>query len=133
MVADHATGEWRERPSAFKVGARELRSRKSAVSLLNGEPGMPVTDTSSLRAWLQLDVRDRQLSVLRNTFPNWEIGYEVGPSGLWIWRATARWTLTLEMVTAGMLREVQRGDPVSLMAALTWQAWAMERIVRPPA
>ncbi|MFC5830635.1 hypothetical protein [Nonomuraea insulae] len=84
-----------------------------------------------IRAWVRLDVRERQLSVLCNTFPDWTIGYELGPADSWVWKATARWDLTLEMVTAGALPEVQCDNPVELMANLTFQAWLMERLIPP--
>ncbi|MFC5834357.1 hypothetical protein [Nonomuraea insulae] len=84
-----------------------------------------------IQAWLRLDVRDRQLSVLRNTFPNWDISYALDPAGHWIWSAVARQELTLEMATAGAVRKVHSGDPVNLMAALTYQAWLVERATRP--
>lgn len=84
-----------------------------------------------IEEWLRLDLRDRQLSVLRNTFPNWNIGYEFAPSGRCVWTATAPWRLTLEMVTAGILRTVQRGDPIDLMAALTYQVVLIGQVSRP--
>ncbi|MGA5763747.1 hypothetical protein [Nonomuraea bangladeshensis] len=76
-------------------------------------------------AWTRLDVRDRQLAVLRNTFPYWAVGYELDSAGHCTWKAATTWPLTLEMVTAGVLRELQRSDPITLMADLTSQTEMM--------
>ncbi|MGP3935323.1 hypothetical protein [Nonomuraea sp. KM88] len=73
-----------------------------------------------IEAWLELDMRDRQLAVLRLTYPQWTIFYEVFSTG-WIWRAVPSWQLSVEMLTAGLRPRLERGNPVALMAELSNQ------------
>lgn len=77
--------------------------------------------------WTQLDIRDRQLAVLRNTFRPWCIDYHPTPAGL-PWRAEPSWRLTLEEVTAGVRRIVECRNPIDLMADLTDQVAIIQRL-----
>ncbi|MGW0807204.1 hypothetical protein [Nonomuraea sp. NPDC002799] len=86
---------------------------------------------AAIRAWLRLDIRDRQLSVLRNTFPRWHISYALDPDDRWVWTARTGRDLTSGAITTDVLQVVHRGNPVELMAALTYQAWLTERATRP--
>ncbi|MGI5283555.1 hypothetical protein ACQEVF_09510 [Nonomuraea polychroma] len=64
----------------------------------------------------------RQLSVLRNTFPGWDIDRERGLSGQEWWTAQRRQKLTVELVTAGAMQTVRRSDAIALASALAWQS-----------
>ncbi len=64
----------------------------------------------------------RQLSVLRNTYPAWDIDRERDSSGQAWWTARLCRQLTVEMVTAGVVRTGRRPDPIALMSALVWQS-----------
>jgi hypothetical protein len=74
---------------------------------------------AAIRARLRLDVRDRQLAILRNTFPYWNIRYEHDRFGRCSWTAALVSTPMAVVVTAGVAQEVQCRDPVELMAVLT--------------
>ncbi|MGW0805579.1 hypothetical protein [Nonomuraea sp. NPDC002799] len=73
-----------------------------------------------IEAWLELDMRDRQLAVLRLTYPQWAISYELASTG-WIWRAAPSWQLSVEMLAAGLRPRLERENPVALMAELSNQ------------
>ncbi|MEU7838173.1 MULTISPECIES: hypothetical protein [unclassified Nonomuraea] len=73
-------------------------------------------------AALLLDLRGRQLSVLRNTYPGWDIDYESDASGRMWWTAELRRTLTLEMATEGVMRIVRQEDAIALASTLAWQS-----------
>ncbi|MGP3917726.1 hypothetical protein [Nonomuraea sp. 10N515B] len=87
-------------------------------------------EDTPMGAWLRLDVRDRQLAVLRNTFPPWRITYGLTPTGLG-WRAEPSWRLTLEEVTVGVRRLLECRSPIDLMAELTDQVAIIQRLARP--
>ncbi|MET7327065.1 hypothetical protein [Nonomuraea sp. NPDC005650] len=80
------------------------------------------------RALLHLDLKDFQLSVLRTAFQSWDIWYGLDSSGHWVWTARPHWVLTLETARAGVLPEVQRGDPIALMAVLATQQEIVQRL-----
>ncbi|HEY9371010.1 hypothetical protein [Streptomyces sp.] len=67
------------------------------------------------------DIRERQRAVLTATFPAWTITYGTDLFGGLTWIAELRDAPSLELATAGVERRVQRGDPIELMTALTWQ------------
>ncbi|MEV0386859.1 hypothetical protein [Nonomuraea sp. NPDC050643] len=93
----------------------------------------PVESTAhdvEIRAWLRLDVRDRQLAVLRNTFHPWLITYDLTGVGL-VWRAGPSWRLTLEEVTAGVQRIVECRNPIDLMTDLADQMAIIQRLAGP--
>jgi hypothetical protein len=86
-------------------------------------------------AALLVDVRGRQLSVLRNTYPGWDIEYESDAFGHVWWTAQLRRTLTLEMATAGVMRTVHREDVITLASTLAWQSALLHNTqsrIRPP-
>lgn len=93
-------------------------------------PVEPTAHDAEIRAWLRLDVRDRQLAVLRNTFHPWRISYDLTRTGL-VWRAGPSWRLTLEEVTAGVRRIVECRNPIDLMADLTDQMAIILRLAGP--
>ncbi|TDE38813.1 hypothetical protein E1295_33195 [Nonomuraea mesophila] len=92
-------------------------------------------------AALVLDLRGRQLSVLRNTYPGWDIDYQSDAFGRVWWTAELRRTLTLEMATAGVMRSVRQEDAIALASTLAWQSALLHNIAlaegrhtpRPPA
>lgn len=86
-------------------------------------------------AALILDLRGRQLSVLRNTYPGWDIRYESNASGQMWWTAELRRTLTLEMATAGIMRTVRQENAIALASTLAWQSALLHNTrssMRPP-
>jgi len=66
------------------------------------------------------DLRGRQLSVLRNTYPGWDIDFERDSTGRVWWTAELCEAVTLEMVVAGVVQCVRQPD--ALAATLAWQA-----------
>ncbi|MEV0386909.1 hypothetical protein [Nonomuraea sp. NPDC050643] len=82
-----------------------------------------------IAAWLALGMRDRQLAVLRLTYPQWTISYERASNG-WIWRAAPSWQLSAEMLTAGARPRLVRGNPVALMAELSHQTVIIRNTTR---
>lgn len=73
------------------------------------------------QAALLQDVAGRQLSVLRNTYPAWDIDREPDASG------RTRWTARLPgytpaMARAGVQATVREDDAIALAAALASQA-----------
>ena len=81
-------------------------------------------------AALILDLRGRQLSVLRSTYPGWDIDYESDGSGRMWWTAELRRMPTLEMATAGVMRSVRQEDAIALVSTLAWQS-ALLHTTRP--
>ncbi|MEV4352958.1 hypothetical protein [Nonomuraea sp. NPDC049625] len=81
-------------------------------------------------AALVLDLRGRQLSVLRNTYPGWDIDYESDGSGRMWWTAELRRMPTLDMATAGVMRSVRQEDAIALASTLAWQS-ALLHTTRP--
>ncbi|MFI7125174.1 hypothetical protein ACIBQ1_05730 [Nonomuraea sp. NPDC050153] len=69
------------------------------------------------------DWTTRQLSVLRNTYPAWDIDRERDLSGQLWWTARLPRKLTVEMVTAGAMQTVRRPDAIALASALAWQSY----------
>ncbi|TDE54099.1 hypothetical protein E1295_15780 [Nonomuraea mesophila] len=82
------------------------------------------------QAALLLDLRGRQLSALRNTYPAWDIGHQGDPSGVLWWIAELRQPVTPELVAAGVSRMIRREDAIALAATLAWQT-ALLHTVRP--
>ena len=74
------------------------------------------------QAALLRDLRARQLAVLCTTYPAWDVDCERDPSGHLWWTAELRRPITLELVTAGVMRTVQREDAIALASALAWQS-----------
>ncbi|WP_431931688.1 hypothetical protein [Nonomuraea jabiensis] len=81
-------------------------------------------------AALVLDLRGRQLSVLRNTYPGWDIDYESDGSGRMWWTAELRRMPTLDMATAGVMRNIRQHDAIALASTLAWQS-ALLHTTRP--
>ncbi|MGW0803024.1 hypothetical protein [Nonomuraea sp. NPDC002799] len=71
---------------------------------------------------LQLDMRARQRSVLRNTYPGRGIAYEPDSAGRMRWMARLGHHITLEEATAGVLPFIQGADVIALATTLPWQA-----------
>ncbi|NRQ39810.1 hypothetical protein HII36_49480 [Nonomuraea sp. NN258] len=69
-----------------------------------------------------LDWTARQLSVLSNTYPAWDIRHEPDAYGRFIWTASLRQRVTVWMVTAGIVQSVRQADPIALAATLAWQS-----------
>lgn len=86
---------------------------------------------AAIRAWLRLDMRERQLSVLRNTYPGWDIRLEQDGFGHPWWTALLRQRVTVHMVTGGVMQGLRRRDAIALASALAWQT-ALLYIVRVP-
>lgn len=74
------------------------------------------------QAALKQDLRGRQLSVLRNTYPAWDISYARDASGCRWWTAALRQPLTVELVAAGVMSPVRREDAIALASTLAWQS-----------
>ncbi|MGP3921437.1 hypothetical protein [Nonomuraea sp. 10N515B] len=74
------------------------------------------------QAALLQDVAGRQLSVLRNTYPVWDIERERDSSGNVWWTARLLPDLTPAMVAAGVLQIVRRVDAIALASTLAWQS-----------
>lgn len=74
------------------------------------------------RAALAQDLSARQLSVLRHTYPAWDITYERDASGHMWWIAKLRRPFTLELATAGVMSPVRREDAIALASTLAWQS-----------
>jgi hypothetical protein len=85
-----------------------------------------VAQAAALQDWTA-----RQLSVLRNTYPAWDIDRERDPSGQVWWTACPRRRLTVEMVTAGVVRTVRQPDAIALASALAWQSHLIHSGERP--
>lgn len=84
---------------------------------------------------LALDLRGRQLSVLRNTYPGWDIDHESDASGRVSWTAELSRTLTLEMATAGVMRTIRQENAIALASTLAWQSALLHNTrfgIRPP-
>lgn len=64
----------------------------------------------------------RQLSVLRNTYPAWEIDRAEDASGLMWWTAELRQTFTFEIAAAGVMKSVRQPDAIALASTLAWQS-----------
>lgn len=74
------------------------------------------------QAALLMDVKGRQLSVLRNTYPRWDIAIERDQSGQLVWIANLHGKVTLEMATAGVYPIIRQDDAISMAAFLAWQS-----------
>ncbi|MFI7126748.1 hypothetical protein ACIBQ1_13720 [Nonomuraea sp. NPDC050153] len=85
-----------------------------------------VAQAATLQDWTA-----RQLSVLRNTYPSWDIDRERDPSGQVLWTARLRQRLTVEMVTAGAVQSVRQPDAIALASALSWQSYLIHSGRRP--
>ncbi|GAA4924671.1 hypothetical protein HD597_011327 [Nonomuraea thailandensis] len=85
-----------------------------------------------IEAWLELNVVDRQVAVLRLSYPEWKAWYEATPAGL-VWRAEPTWQVSAEQFATGVRRRLERGNPVALMADLSRQRQIVHSIPRPPA
>ncbi|MEU7740247.1 hypothetical protein [Nonomuraea sp. NPDC049158] len=58
-----------------------------------------------------------QLSVLRSTYPGWDIDFERDSSGQLWWTAELRKAVTLEMVATGVVQCVRQPDAIALAAS----------------
>lgn len=74
------------------------------------------------QAALLQDLRGRQLSVLRNTYPGWDIDIERDSAGQLWWTAELCKAVTVEMVAAGVVQCVRQPDAIALAATLAWQS-----------
>lgn len=83
-----------------------------------------------VEAALQQDVRGRQLSVLRNTYPAWDIDIEPDAFGQPRWVARLRRRVSVQMTVAGVVQGFWREDAIALASTLAWQA-ALLHSVRP--
>lgn len=81
-------------------------------------------------AALLQDLRERQLSVLRNTYPAWEIDVTPDRSGRAWWTAVLRRAFTLDLATAGVVQTVRQDDAIALAATLAWQSSLLPRAPR---
>ncbi|SEH03945.1 hypothetical protein SAMN05444920_14915 [Nonomuraea solani] len=93
-------------------------------------PVEPAVHDAGARTWARLDVRDRPLAVLRNTFHPRRITSGLTRTGP-VWRAEPSWRLTLAEVTAGMRRNVACRNPIDLMADLTDQVAIIQHLTCP--
>ncbi|MFC4006855.1 hypothetical protein ACFOY2_06465 [Nonomuraea purpurea] len=78
--------------------------------------------TDVIREWLRLDIRDRQLAVLRNTYPAWNIDLVQDVAGAACWVATLCCELTPALVRAGVFKTIRQSDAIALAATLAWQS-----------
>ncbi|SDL72556.1 hypothetical protein SAMN05421874_1284 [Nonomuraea maritima] len=85
-----------------------------------GITGYRVREAMAQAALVQ-DLRGRQLSVLRNTYPGWDIDAPNDSSGAQSWTARLRIPLTFELMTAGAQQSVAQVDAIALASALAWQ------------
>ncbi|MEV0619624.1 hypothetical protein AB0I81_40340 [Nonomuraea sp. NPDC050404] len=85
------------------------------------DPAVQPDHDAVIGAWLALEPRDRQLAVLRLSFPQWAITHEYTANG-WAWVAVLpTWHLTEDFVAVGVLQRLERTNPVALMADLSTQ------------
>ncbi|MFG1696897.1 hypothetical protein [Nonomuraea sp. NPDC049309] len=68
------------------------------------------------------NLRERQLAVLRGTYPAWDIAQEHDWTGKLWWTAVPKQSLTVELVAAGVVRKVRCEDPIALATALAWRS-----------
>jgi hypothetical protein len=68
------------------------------------------------------DLTARQLLVLRNTYPLWDVDLDRDLSDQLWWTAVLRRTVTLDMARAGILHTVRTRDAIALAATLAWQS-----------
>ncbi|MFG1707235.1 hypothetical protein ACFLIM_28965 [Nonomuraea sp. M3C6] len=78
-----------------------------------GQPGTP-PDSDGLV--------ERQLDVLRTTYPAWEIHFLTDGPSVGRWTAELRRPLTPQMVAAGVRQRIASPDAVTLASALAHQA-----------
>lgn len=83
------------------------------------------------RAAIHQDVRTRQLNVLRNTYPAWDIDLERDGFGQLRWIARLRWRVTVRMVTAGIMQSLRRDDAIALASTLAWQTSLLHSVRGP--
>ncbi|SDJ35578.1 hypothetical protein [Nonomuraea jiangxiensis] len=75
------------------------------------------------QAMLVQDWRERQLSVLRNTYPLWNVEQVRNLAGEVWWTARLRHEATPELAVAGVSPYVEQADPIALAATLAWQTY----------
>lgn len=75
-----------------------------------------------VEAALHQDVQARQLSVLRNTYPAWDIDIEPDAFGCPRWVALLRRRVSVRLTTAGVVQSLWREDAIALASTLAWQA-----------
>jgi hypothetical protein len=89
-----------------------------------------VTDDSTRQVMTQAavlqDLIARQLSVLRNTYPLWDVDLDRDLLDRAWWTAVLRRTVTLDMARAGILHTVRARDAIALAATLAWQSSLVE-------
>jgi hypothetical protein len=93
---------------------------------LTAPNGHHVGRDAVISSWVRLGLRDRQLAVLRLTYPQWKI-YEADG----VWWASPSWLLTVEQVAAGVVAKMFRRNPVALMADLSNQLAILQGMPRP--
>ncbi|GAA1610631.1 hypothetical protein GCM10009733_003520 [Nonomuraea maheshkhaliensis] len=86
-----------------------------------------VRQASALAALIQ-ELRDRQLAVLHGTYPAWDITLERDSTERLWWTAVPRRSLTVELVTEGVMRIVLCEDAIALATALAWQSTLINNV-----
>ncbi|MFI7452397.1 hypothetical protein ACIBQX_33225 [Nonomuraea sp. NPDC049714] len=94
---------------------------KSGLDELLRATAQSVRQASALAALIQ-DLRDRQLAVLRGTYPAWDIALERDSTERLWWTAVSRRPLTVELMAEGVMRIVRCEDAIALATALAWQS-----------
>jgi hypothetical protein len=117
---------WPEPPLNLDTAAEARAGTAARFNVTHGPRAISTAPPLDAAA----DIRERQLAVLSATFPAWTITFGADLFGGLIWIAELRVAPSLELATAGVERRVQRGDPIELMTALTWQAWRIETASR---
>lgn len=94
-----ASGPWRVREMAGEQALPDVEAA-ALPRVTHQSVRQVVAQAASVQDWPA-----RQLSVLRNTYPAWDIDRERDPSGQVWWTACLRRRLTAELVTAGVVPE----------------------------
>ncbi|MEV1170736.1 hypothetical protein [Nonomuraea sp. NPDC049784] len=100
---------------------------RSGLDELLRATAQSVRQASTLAALIQ-DLRDRQLAVLRDTYPAWGIVLERDSAERLWWIAVPRRSLTVELVAEGVTRIVRGEDAIDLATALAWQATLINNV-----
>jgi hypothetical protein len=93
----------------------------------NASAFKPVADEEVRRivahAMAVKDWTECQLSVLRNTYPHWDVERIRDMAGEVWWTARIRHRATPELLVAGIFPYVEQSDPIALAATLAWQTY----------
>lgn len=100
---------------------------KSGLDELLRATAQSVRQASALAALTQ-DLRDRQLAVLRGTYPAWDIALDRDFRERLRWTAVPRRPLTVEFVAEGVMRIVHCEDAIALATALAWQSTLISNV-----